>query len=131
MGEVWISSGTACSLQVIELYFTKHFILSYSNLGHTAKRHFKLYGDSISLLPLKLSYSRRASHQISTHVLRVLLEEVLGYEDVVLVAGDSGFSVNNALPKLAGCDNHRFIIICTVVMYISSHVGASKNGARN
>ena len=50
-------------------------------------------------------------------MLRVLLEEVLGYEDVVLVAGDSGFSVNNALPKLAGCDNHRFIIICTVVMY--------------
>lgn len=116
---------------MVELYVTKHFILSYSNPGHTAKRHFKLYGDSISLLPLKLSYSRRASHQISTHVLRVLLEEVLGYEDVVLVAGDSGFSVNNALPMLAGCDNHRFIIICTVVMYISSHVGASKNGARN
>ena len=73
------------------------------------KRHFKLYGDSISLLPLKLSYSRQASHQISTHVLRVLLEEVLGYEDVVLIPDDSGFSVNDALLKLTGCKNHRYI----------------------
>ena len=43
-------------------------------------------------------------------MLRVLLEEVLGYEDVVLVPDDSGFSVNNALLKLAGCNNHRYII---------------------
>ncbi|XP_078367736.1 uncharacterized protein LOC144651661 isoform X1 [Oculina patagonica] len=75
-------------------------------IGHTAKRHFKLYGDSISLLPLKLSYSRRASQQISTQVLRILLEEVLGYEDVVMVPDESGLSVNKALQKLTGCGNH-------------------------
>lgn len=42
-------------------------------------------------------------------MLRVLLEEVLGYEDVVLVSDDSGFSVSNAFLKLTGCDNHRYI----------------------
>lgn len=84
--------------------------LSYFNLGNTAKRHFKLYGDSISLLPLKLSYSRRTSHQISTHVLRILLEEVLGYEDTVLVPDESGLLVNKALEKLTGCRNHRYDI---------------------
>ena len=101
-------------LQAVQLYFTKviiNHILSYMyfNLGLTAKRHFKLYGDSISLLPLKLGYSRRASHQISTHVLYVLLEEVLGYEDVVLVPDDSGFSVSDGLLKLTGCKNHRYV----------------------
>ena len=72
------------------------------------KRHFKLYRDPITLLPLKLSYSKRASHQISSHVLRILLEEVLGYEDVVLIPDDSGLSVHKALQKLSGCENHRY-----------------------
>ena len=109
--------------QTVQLYFTKviiinHIILScmYFNLGHTAKWHFKLYGDSISLLPLKLGYSRRASHQISTHVLHILLEEVLGYEDVVLVPGDSGFSLSDSLLKLTGCKNYRYATM--YVMYI-------------
>ena len=75
--------------------------------GPTVKRHFKLYGDTISLLPLKLSYSRRTSQQVSTHVLRILLEEVLGYEDVVLVSDESGLSVEKALQKLTGCQSHR------------------------
>lgn len=57
-------------------------------------------------------------------MLRVLLEEVLGYEDVVLVPDDSGLSVNDALLKLAGCDNHGYIY---AAMYI---VCLSKNGAR-
>ena len=92
-----------------------YHILSYFNVGHTAKRHFKLYGDSISLLPLKLSYSRRASHQISTHVLQILLEEVLGYEDVMLVPDNSGFSVTDALLKLAGCVNHRYMQPCIYI----------------
>lgn len=42
-------------------------------------------------------------------MLHVLLEEVLGYEDVVLVPDDSGFSVSDALLKLTGCDSHRYI----------------------
>lgn len=71
--------------------------------GYSAKRRFKLYGDSISLVPLKLSYSRRASQQISTYVLRILLEEVLGYENVIFVSDESGLSVNKALQKLTGC----------------------------
>ncbi|CAH3138826.1 unnamed protein product [Porites lobata] len=74
--------------------------------GHSAKRHFKLYSDSITLVPLKLSYSRRASQQISTHVLRLLLEEVLGYEDIILVPDDSGLSVKKAVQKLTGCSSH-------------------------
>lgn len=94
-----------------ELYFILSF---YFNTGHTAKRHFKLYGNSISLLPLKVSYSRRASHQISTHVLRILLEEVLGYEDVVLVSDDSGLSVDKALQTLTGCDNHRYMYMYVI-----------------
>lgn len=43
-------------------------------------------------------------------MLRILLEEVLGYEDVVLVPDDSGLSVNKALQKLTGCENHRYKI---------------------
>lgn len=75
-------------------------------VGDTVKQHFKLYGDGITLLPLKVSYSKRASHQISSHVLRILLEELLGYEDVVLVPDDSGLFVNKALQKISGCSNH-------------------------
>ena len=85
------------------------FVLIYP--GHTVKRHFKLFGDSISLLPIKLGYSRRASQQISTHVLRILLDEVLGYEDVILVSDESGLSVDKALQKLTGCGNHRYMYI--------------------
>ena len=80
-------------------------------LGHSAKRHFKLYSDSISLVPLKLSYSRCASQQISTHVLRLLLEEVLGYEDIILVPDDSGLSVKKAVQKLTGCSSHKYIFL--------------------
>lgn len=75
-------------------------------VGDTVKQHFKLYGDGITLLPLKVSYSKRASHQISSHVLRILLEELLGYEDVVLVPDNSGLFVNKALQKISGCSNH-------------------------
>ena len=105
--KIFLGSSLVYQLKVI----INHIILSYMyfNLGLTAKRHFKLYGDSISLLPLKLDYSRRASHQISTHILHVLLEEVLGYEDVVLVPDDSGFSVSDGLLKLTGCKNHRYV----------------------
>ena len=74
------------------------------------KQHFKLFGDGITLLPLKVSYSKRASHQISSHVLRILLEELLGYEDVVLVPDDSGLFVNKALQKISGCSNHRYCV---------------------
>ena len=94
------------SLLNIEIFVFSVLFCMY--LGSTAKRRFKLYGDSISLLPLKLSYSRRASQQISTHVLRILLEEVLGYEDVRLVSDESGLSVNKALQKLTQCANHRY-----------------------
>ena len=80
-------------------------------LGHSAKRHFKLYSDSITLVPLKLSYSRRASQQISTHVLRLLLEEVLGYEDMILVPDESGLSVKKAVQKLTGCSSHKYIFL--------------------
>lgn len=43
-------------------------------------------------------------------MLRILLEEVLGYEDTVLVPDESGLLVNNALDKLTGCRNHRYDI---------------------
>ena len=86
-------------------------------LGHSAKRHFKLYSDSITLVPLKLSYSRRASQQISTHVLRLLLEEVLGYEDIILVPDDSGLSVKKAVQKLTGCSSHKYIFLHQICIF--------------
>lgn len=88
-------------------------------LGHGAKHHFKLYSDSITLVPLKLSYSRRASQQISTHVLRLLLEEVLGYEDIILVPDDSGLSVKKAVQKLTGCSSHKYIFLHQICILVT------------
>lgn len=87
-------------------------------VGHTVKRHFKVHDhdSTISLLPLKLSLSRRASQQISTHVLQILLEEVLGYQDVTLVSDESGLYVEEALEKLSKCESHRYCFKLSIVI---------------
>ncbi|XP_015776999.1 PREDICTED: uncharacterized protein LOC107355006 [Acropora digitifera] len=92
-----------------EIFIASERCLKNNVTGHTAKRQFKVYDhdSSISLLPLKLSLSRRASQQISTHVLQILLVEVLGYQDVTLVSDESGLYMEEALKKLSKCENHR------------------------
>ena len=49
-------------------------------------------------------------------MLRILLEEVLGYEDVVLVPDESSLSINSALQKLTGCENHRYIFSIHIII---------------
>ncbi|XP_068721735.1 uncharacterized protein [Montipora capricornis] len=90
-----------------EVFTAAERCLKESFSGHTPKRHFKIYDHSILLLPLRLSFSRRASQQISTHVLRILLEEVLGYEDVILVSDESGLDIEKSLTKLSKCGSYR------------------------
>lgn len=80
-----------------------------------AKKHFKLDEDLVVLLPLKLAYSRRVSQQLTTHVLKILLEELLGYEHVQLVPDNSGLRVEDVLQHISGCST-RFVLTLYVCL---------------
>ena len=49
-------------------------------------------------------------------MLRILLEEVLGYEDVILVSDESGLDIEKSLTKLSKCGSYRYCILA--MMYV-------------
>ncbi len=64
------------------------------------KRHFYYNGQS---LPLTIESSDRVSHQLASHILKILLEEVLGYDHVQLRSGYNSLNATEILNRLAGC----------------------------
>ena len=65
------------------------------------KRHFYMDGQS---LPITIETSDRASQQLSSHILRILLTEVLGYEKVEISGGYNSMNVTRILNRIAGCN---------------------------
>ena len=65
------------------------------------RRHFYMGGQS---LPITIETSDRASQQLSSHILRILLTEVLGYEKVEIRSGYNSMNATNTLNRLAGCN---------------------------
>ena len=72
------------------------------------RRHFYMGGQS---LPITIETSDRASQQLSSHILRILLTEVLGYEKVEIRSGYNSMNATHTLNRLAGC-NTRSILLC-------------------
>ncbi|XP_060571812.1 uncharacterized protein LOC132729992, partial [Ruditapes philippinarum] len=63
------------------------------------KRHLFYHGKSI---PIVLETSKRASHNISNHILKILLEEVVGYEKVEIRTKDS-MNATKIMNRISGC----------------------------
>ena len=47
--------------------------------------------------------SDRVSHELSSHMLRILLKEILGYNRVVIRKGYNSINATQILNRLAGC----------------------------
>ncbi|KAI0225558.1 hypothetical protein LSAT2_023695 [Lamellibrachia satsuma] len=65
------------------------------------RRHFYMNGQS---LPITIETSDRASQQLSSHILRILLTEVLGYEKVEIRSGYNSMNATHILNRIAGCN---------------------------
>jgi hypothetical protein len=53
-------------------------------------------------IPIVLETSKRASHNISNHILKILLEEVVGYEKVEIRTKDS-MNATKIMNRISGC----------------------------
>ncbi|XP_032231213.2 receptor-type guanylate cyclase gcy-2-like [Nematostella vectensis] len=69
------------------------------------KKHFTLQQRNEPTSPLQLRYGHRVSQQISTYILKILAEEVLGYEDVQVVDVGMAAEAEQVLKILTGCSN--------------------------
>ena len=68
------------------------------------KRHLYYAGRS---QPLTVEVSRRSSHRLVSHILKILLHEVVGYEHVNLKYDYNSMNTEEILQRLSGCDkNH-------------------------
>ena len=68
------------------------------------KRHFYYKGDSLTIT---IETSNRASHQLVSHILRILLQEALGYAKVEIRGGYNSLNATEVLNRLAGCGDLR------------------------
>ena len=62
-------------------------------------RHLFYHGKSI---PIILENSLRASHNITNHILKIILEEVVGYEAVEIRTKDS-MNATTIMNRISGC----------------------------
>ncbi|KAL4235040.1 hypothetical protein ACF0H5_006678 [Mactra antiquata] len=67
--------------------------------GVQYRRHLFYHGESI---PIVLENSIRASHNITNHILKILLEEVVGYEKVEILNKDS-MNADVIMNRISGC----------------------------
>ncbi|ELU06196.1 hypothetical protein CAPTEDRAFT_136189, partial [Capitella teleta] len=65
------------------------------------RRHFYYQGQSLTLT---IESSDRDSHQIVSRILKILLEEVLGYEKVEIRSGFNSINSTEALNRISHCD---------------------------
>ena len=56
--------------------------------------------------------SDRASHQLVSHILKIILQEVLGYQDVQLKHGYNDMNATNILRRLSGCNMQGGYVAC-------------------
>ncbi len=53
---------------------------------------------------IKLETSTRIPHKIATHIAKILLEEMHGYDDVVIIEKDDHFNPRSIIQRIAGFD---------------------------
>ena len=59
-------------------------------------------------LPITIETSDRISHQFVSHILKILIDEVLGYDvEVVHTPVYNDMSVSSILNRLAGCSGQQ------------------------
>lgn len=92
----WVYS-TVSLLWILSLFLKLIFIFDF--VGFQYKRHLFYHGESI---PIVLENSKRASHNISNHILKILLEEVVGYEKVEILTKDS-MNATSIMNRISGC----------------------------
>ena len=85
--------------------FSKNVILFPTDFYH--KRYMYHNGKR---LPIILESSTRESHQLTNQVLRILLQEIIGYADVNISTQDS-VNATEILNRVTGCAVHRLTLL--------------------
>lgn len=65
-----------------------------------AKRYF-YSGDRI--LPIYIETSERSTHQLVSNILKILLQEKLGYQDIILLPQEEAIACITTLQRITGC----------------------------